>query len=139
MNFSFLVRRAARFGGAVLAGALAATCADPVGTGTLPPAAVSVAPVTTSIAVGATARLVATGLDADGQVVTGVPVTWRSSDPSLAQVSDSGLVSGMAVGTATITAIIGTLPLPYWMPLQACPASARRYISTMRRRRWKRI
>lgn len=108
MNLSFLVRRAARFGGALLAGALAATCADPVGTGTLPPAAVSVAPVTTSIAVGATARLVATVLDADGQVVTGVPVTWRSSDPSLAQVSDSGLVSGMAVGTATITARAGT-------------------------------
>jgi hypothetical protein len=104
MLVSFLYRRGGRCVAAVLAAALAAACADPVATGLDRVASVSVAPVSASVAVGATASLAATVLGADGQLVTDVPVTWHSSDPALANVSSSGVVSGVMVGTVTITA-----------------------------------
>src|SRR5262249_38668434 len=37
-------------------------------------------------------------------VLAGRVVTWGSSDPTVATVSSSGLVTGVAAGTATITA-----------------------------------
>jgi uncharacterized protein YjdB len=74
---------------------------------TLTPAAVasvSVAPASTSVAVGQTVQLTATPRDASGNVLLGRVVTWVSSDVSLATVSSSGLVTGVAVGGVTITA-----------------------------------
>jgi alpha-tubulin suppressor-like RCC1 family protein len=65
---------------------------------------VSVSPQTVSVGVGDTARLVATLKDADGAVLTGRSVTWTSGDAGVAQVSGTGLVSGMAPGTTTISA-----------------------------------
>jgi len=63
-------------------------------------AAVDVTPATASVAVGATIDLEA--------VVTPVGasqlVTWSSSDATKASVSATGLVKGIAVGSATITA-----------------------------------
>jgi hypothetical protein len=42
--------------------------------------------------------------DASGAAVTGRVVTWASSDPGKATVSATGVVTGVDVGTATITA-----------------------------------
>ncbi|MEP6689505.1 MAG: Ig-like domain-containing protein [Gemmatimonadaceae bacterium] len=42
--------------------------------------------------------------DADGNVLTGRTITWLRSDLTKATVNASGLVTGVAVGTATITA-----------------------------------
>lgn len=41
--------------------------------------------------------------------LTGDTVTWASSDSTVAAVSDSGLVTGLKVGTTTITATYGSL------------------------------
>ncbi len=55
-------------------------------------------------ALGDTLRLVAEAADANGYPV---PVAWSSSDPAVAQVDASGLVTAVGNGTATITAKAG--------------------------------
>jgi uncharacterized protein YjdB len=42
--------------------------------------------------------------DLNGTTVTDRPVTWKSSNDAVATVSASGVVTGLAVGTAIITA-----------------------------------
>jgi hypothetical protein len=54
--------------------------------------------------VGDTLTLSADVRDAEGAPVTGRALTWSSSNPSIATVSDSGRVTGMGPGTAEITA-----------------------------------
>jgi len=63
-----------------------------------------VSPAAASLTVGQAVQLTATLKDASGNVLTGRPVTWSSSAPSVAPVSASGLVTGLALGTAMITA-----------------------------------
>src|SRR6266576_2954436 len=70
----------------------------------IPVASVAVAPATASLTVGQTAQLTATPKDSAGTALTGRTVTWASSNTSMATVSSSGLVKGVAAGTATITA-----------------------------------
>ena len=66
----------------------------------VPVTSVSVAPTTASIAVAATRQLTASALPAEA----GQNVTWSSSAPGIATVSSSGLVTGVATGSAVITA-----------------------------------
>src|SRR5438309_3109899 len=70
----------------------------------IPVASVAVAPATASLTVGQTAQLTATPKDSAGTALTGRTVTWASSNTSMATVSSSGLVKGVAAGPATITA-----------------------------------
>lgn len=49
-------------------------------------------------------QLVATARDAEGSELTGRVTTWSSSVPAVARVSESGLVTAVAPGLATITA-----------------------------------
>lgn len=72
-----------------------------------PVASVTVQPSAASVQVGATTTLTATAKDASGTVVTTAPITWNSSNTSVATVSGSGVVTGRAVGTATISATSG--------------------------------
>ena len=58
-----------------------------------------------TIAAGATQQLTATAKDADGVDVTGVNWFWSSSNQAVALVSSTGLVTGVAGGTVTITAL----------------------------------
>ena len=53
----------------------------------------------------ASQQLTATVKDAGGAVLAGRTVTWISSDTSMARVSATGLVSTVAVGSVTITAM----------------------------------
>src|SRR5438128_6563092 len=69
-----------------------------------PVAAVSVSPASASVPVGQTAQLTATPRDAAGNPLSGRVVTWASSNTAAGTVNGSGLVSGVAAGTATITA-----------------------------------
>ncbi len=62
---------------------------------------------TTTIAVGDTDALTATLKDEKGDPVDGT-VTWTSSDDTVATVSSNGLITGLKVGTATITAQVGS-------------------------------
>ena len=56
---------------------------------------------------GATAQLAAEVRDQRGQVMTGVSVTWASSDDRTARVDTAGLVTAVAGGKATVTATVG--------------------------------
>ncbi|HEX9565878.1 MAG TPA: Ig-like domain-containing protein [Gemmatimonadaceae bacterium] len=66
-------------------------------------ATVSVTPPTAIVEVGLTTPLAASPRDASGNTLTN-PVTWSSSAATIASVNASGLVTGVAVGSATITA-----------------------------------
>ncbi|HTA74824.1 MAG TPA: Ig-like domain-containing protein [Gemmatimonadaceae bacterium] len=70
-------------------------------------ASVTVSPATASITAGKTVQLTATLKDSVGNVLGGRTVTWSSSNPSVATVSSNGVVTGVAAGTATISAASG--------------------------------
>jgi uncharacterized protein YjdB len=70
----------------------------------VPVASVTVIPALVSVAVGVAQQLTATTRDASGNVLGGRVVTWSNSDTAVATVSSSGLVTGKAIGAATITA-----------------------------------
>jgi len=69
-----------------------------------PVAFVEVSPDSASVVMGDTVRLAAAPQDAGGEPLTGRPLSWTTDDPQVATVSDSGLVSAVAVGAVTITA-----------------------------------
>jgi uncharacterized protein YjdB len=69
-----------------------------------PVATVTVSPVSASVAAGGFHQFTAVLKDAAGNTLTGRPVAWSTSNPAAATVSGTGLVSGIAVGSATITA-----------------------------------
>jgi hypothetical protein len=56
------------------------------------------------LVVGSTVQLQARTLAANGTLLTGRSITWASSASAVATVSGTGLVTGVAPGTATITA-----------------------------------
>lgn len=69
-----------------------------------PVATVAVSPTSATLNVGQTQSLTATARDANGQPLSGRPITWQTSNASVATVNSSGLVTAVAAGTATITA-----------------------------------
>ena len=69
-----------------------------------PVASVEVSPNPAAVAVGQTAQLAVVLRADDGSELSGRAVDWSSSDPAVATVSGTGLVTGVAVGQATITA-----------------------------------
>jgi uncharacterized protein YjdB len=70
----------------------------------VPANAVIVSPKSATVVVGATRQLSAQVTDADGNPLSGRPISWSSSNDGIATVSGSGLVTGKAEGKATITA-----------------------------------
>src|SRR5204863_8608862 len=70
----------------------------------LPVASVSVTPATATIGVGQTAQYAAITRDAFGNPLGGRTVTWASSNPAVATVNGAGQATGVAVGSATLTA-----------------------------------
>lgn len=67
-------------------------------------ASVILLPTTSNLTIGATQPLTAELRDARGTVLTGRTVSWSSDAPSVATVSSSGLVTGVFLGQATVTA-----------------------------------
>src|SRR5207253_1403744 len=70
----------------------------------VPVATVEVTPPSASVQAGQTVQLTGTPRDAGGNPLSGRTVTWSSSNTAVATVSNSGLVSGVTPGSATITA-----------------------------------
>ncbi len=70
----------------------------------VPVASLSLTPPTASLIVGDFVQLTATPRDASGAALSGRSIAWSSSAQSLVSVSSTGLVTALAVGTATITA-----------------------------------
>jgi CHRD domain-containing protein/Big-like domain-containing protein len=77
---------------------------DDTPTGTAAVVSVTVSQPPAAILVGATTTLTATTKDGSGAAITGTTVAWSSSSDAIATVSQSGVVTGVAPGTATITA-----------------------------------
>src|SRR5207247_1608470 len=69
-----------------------------------PVASVAVSPASASVPAGQAVQLSAVTKDSAGTVLTGRALTWASSNGGIASVNGSGLVTGVAVGAATITA-----------------------------------
>src|SRR5579862_6241080 len=72
-----------------------------------PTNSVHISPTTTSVAVGQTTQLGVTPNDAPGKSSIRSAVGWTTSNASVASVNASGLVTGVAAGSATITATSG--------------------------------
>jgi hypothetical protein len=81
------------------------TVTQPLPTQDAPVASVGVTPAAASVQTGATVQLAAQPRDAAGTALSGRAVAWTTSDAAVATVnSSSGLVTGVAAGTASITA-----------------------------------
>src|SRR3989441_545238 len=83
-------------------GTLASTAAVTISS--VPVASVAGSPVAAGPTVGATTQLTATPEDSTGPALGGRAGTWATSNAAVATVSASGLVTGVAAGSATITA-----------------------------------
>src|SRR5206468_2125235 len=70
----------------------------------IPVVSVDVTPATATVQAGQTAQLTATPRDANGAAPSGRAVPCSTSFPSVAAVSNAGLVSAVTPGSATITA-----------------------------------
>jgi hypothetical protein len=70
-------------------------------------ASVTVSPSSTALTLGETKQLSAAVRDGQGKTVPSAAVSWASSDPNVAKVSVSGLVTATRAGSTTITASSG--------------------------------
>ena len=71
---------------------------------------ITISPATATLeSLQQTVQLTATVLDQNGRTMTGVGLTWSTSDESVATVDGNGLVSAVGAGTATIRASAGSL------------------------------
>ena len=89
---------------AIFAAACSGGSTSPDATGSV--ASVSLNVTSAQLGVGQTLQLTATPLTSTGTVTTG-SAAWSSNASSVASVSASGLVTGVAAGTATISAAVG--------------------------------
>jgi hypothetical protein len=102
-------------------------------------ATVSVSPATVTVRVASTQAMTASARDSAGGPLTGRPVTWQSGTPTVATVSAAGVVTGVAPGTAAITATVEgrtataqvTVVRPPVATVAITPAPARVYVDSL--------
>lgn len=70
----------------------------------VPVATVAAVLTASNIIVGGTTQAISTLKDGNGNILTGRAVVWTSTNTSIATVTSTGVVTGVAVGTATIGA-----------------------------------
>lgn len=75
-----------------------------VTTPVVPVASLSVSPLELTFVQGGSQEFTAIPRDQSGRPLFERSITWTTSDPSVATVSESGIVSGLGVGSASITA-----------------------------------
>jgi hypothetical protein len=91
----------------VLAFGLAACKDNPVDPSTDGVSSVIVTATTTTLTVGANTTLSATAFNSQGAAITTALIEWKSSNPSVASVSNSGVVTALTPGTTEVTATSG--------------------------------
>ena len=85
--------------------ALGTACSDDELTGSRASvASVSLSPAGATMLTGDRLRITATLLDSDGNTLLSRPIVWSSSDGGVASVDETGFVTAVAEGGATITA-----------------------------------
>jgi hypothetical protein len=72
-------------------------------------ASVSLTPISSTIKVGQTQQFTASPLDASGNTVNGVTLTWNNKYAGVAIVGTNGLATGIAPGTTMINVSVGTV------------------------------
>jgi hypothetical protein len=84
----------------------ALACSD---TTTTPPTVntITVALPTSTIVMGETVTATATGLDRNGAPIDVGTIVWSTSSPDIATVNETGVVTGVAAGTAQVIATAG--------------------------------
>ena len=87
------------------------------------PASVTVDPDQTTIVAGNEVQLTATVFDAANNEAPGATVTWSSSDDAVASVDQTGLVSAVAEGSATIMASSGDASGDAAVTVEAAPVN----------------
>lgn len=113
---------------------IAAACGDqstgPGATSGTAVSAVIITPPSAVVGLGASRTLTAVTADSTGATLTGRTVSWSSSAPTIVSVSSSGSVSGVAMGSATITATsenkTGTTTIFVLTPVATITVSATR-------------
>ncbi|MCK9306508.1 MAG: Ig-like domain-containing protein [Methanoculleus sp.] len=65
---------------------------------------IRITPSGATLAIGDTPRFIVTARDQDGAVMTGVNVTWTSSEPTVGTIDADGVFTALAEGTADVTA-----------------------------------
>ncbi len=90
---------------AVLATVVMASCGEDSPTGPPSPSSVELtAPKLTLAALGETVQLQAEAKDGGENTISGMSFTWESSDTTVLSVSDAGLATAVANGSARVTA-----------------------------------
>lgn len=97
------VRVATTILGTGIAGALAVSCNSDV-LKVIDVAVVEIQGLPGEMQAGSTVQLTATPKDDRGNRLTGRDIAWNSSNPGVASVSGNGSLTGLAAGSATITA-----------------------------------
>jgi len=90
-------------GAVMIAGLIGSACSDDCPNCPGSPATVVISPGTSSVLLDRELQLVALVYDKNGNLLSGHTATWSSNDDNVATVDADGKVSGVAVGTATIT------------------------------------
>ncbi len=67
-------------------------------------ASISLQPASVTLQRNASTAITPTLKDAGGNILTGRTITWISSDTTVARVSSTGVVTGVRLGSATVTA-----------------------------------
>jgi uncharacterized protein YjdB len=91
---------------------------------TAPVGSVALTPASGTLFVGRTMALAAATRDAAGNALSGRTVTWTSSADSIARVDANGMVTGIAAGTATITAASEGKTAAATLAVQLVPVSS---------------
>jgi hypothetical protein len=60
-----------------------------------------------TVVVGATKQFTVEVADHAGALISGVPVLWATDDSGIATIDDTGLLTGMSVGTVRVRATVG--------------------------------
>ena len=72
----------------------------------VPVTTVTVTPVPATVVAGSVLQMVAVAADSAGQPLVGRGATWTSNNGAAATVSQAGVVTGVAAGQATISAVV---------------------------------
>jgi plastocyanin len=72
-----------------------------------PVAKIDIVPVTQALVVGSTTVLSSTARSSNGDPRADTPIHWISKSPAVAQVDESGMVTGKSPGTAALVATAG--------------------------------
>jgi uncharacterized protein YjdB len=84
--------------------------------------AVEITPDTASVIVGQSLTLTATAIASDSTTVAGQSTTWSSSNTSIATVTSTGSVKGVAPGKASVMAVSGGVSSTAAVTVSSAPA-----------------